>query len=206
MKHLIIASLLLTFNSHAQDDQKRPSWSQGLPERQTTIKPEKQRFNTEPKTTTDVIAPDTSERPAAPSIEINLSTAPVIELNVQPQTPPVDAPIATNRANALTSYYQQPQTVSNEPNPLLAEYSWNILKTTPISIPGRIKSNDNLKLRIQINPQGKVIRVTAADPSVSAIIMRHAENSIRNWQFQPPEEIGISENISKVFTIEITPS
>lgn len=208
MKYLAIICLLFTFTSYAQDDQKRPSWSQGLPERQATVKPEKQRFNPEPKTTSADTPPSISdERTSAPNLEIDLSTEPpVIELNDQPKVS-TQAPIITNRAEAQTNYYQpQSQTITIVSNPLLADYSWEILKITPINIPSRLKSSETIKLKIQINPQGKVTRVTSADNNISNMILRYAENSIRSWQFQPPQEIGITENISKIFTIEITPS
>lgn len=209
MKNVLIFCLLMPFISSAQENkQKRPSWSQGLPERQSALKPTDTMLS-KPKTTDAVIdTPDanTFDEPATPTLDVGLVTEPIvvpqpsIELVTEPAKPAV-----TSRREAREQYYSNndAEAESTEPSPLVADYSWKVLKTTPIEVPEQFSDNESLKLKIQINPRGRVTRVTVAEADVPALLLQQAEKSIMQWKFEPPRKIGIKQNISRTFTIDI---
>ncbi len=214
MKILSLLCLLICFNTFAQDNngetqrQKRPSWSQGLPERKTALKPSASmgvENTSKPKSVALNVSPE-MEKPVVPTLEVELVTEPmvlpdpVIEMNVE-----TVQPSSKSRKEAFDQYYgkQNQQNISDETNALLADYKWNVLRTTPIQIPSQFNENDSLRLNIQINPQGRVTRVSLAEGNVPAAVLESAEKSILNWRFQPPGDLGITENISKIFTIDI---
>ncbi len=209
MKYLLTFCLLMPFISSAQENkQKRPSWSQGLPERQTSLKPTDAMLS-KPQTTDPVIdSPDanTFDQPVAPELEVGLVTEAIVvpQPSIELVTEPV-APAVTSRREAREQYYSNNggEVANNEPNPLLADYSWKVLKTTPIEVPEQFSDNESLKLKIQINPRGRVTRVTVAEADVPALLLEKAERSIMQWKFEPPKKIGIKENISRTFTIDI---
>lgn len=204
MKHLIITCLLIfvTGNLTAQTETKRPSWSQGLPERQTSPQPGKPSFNIDESKPTLQSQPHIeTQRTITPEIEIELTTQPKLELNVQPETEPQPKIDTVRRAGYRR--LQQSGPVAQDTNPLHEQYSWTLLKTTPIDIPARHAAKNQLKVRIFINPDGEVIRVAAGAPDVPALMLKQAQKSIENWRFDPPKDIGISDNLSKIFTIEI---
>ncbi|TDR23488.1 energy transducer TonB family protein [Marinicella litoralis] len=216
MKYLILFSLLLTVNSQAQEpvedkpkNQKRPSWSQGLPERQSSMTPtssiNKFKVKQEPM---DVIEDDRSlELTELPSVEIEMmNTQPVIELEpVMELEVETVQPVAATREEAFDQYFSSKGEgeVKTEVNPLVSEYKWTLLKSLPIEVPQNFSDNETLKLNIHINPKGHVTRVTVAEASIPKKIFESAEKSILKWRFEAPAEIGINEVISKTFSIDI---
>ncbi|MCW8870840.1 MAG: hypothetical protein OQK49_09065 [Proteobacteria bacterium] len=206
MKHLIITCLLIilsgTLFAQTQTQTKRPSWSQGLPKRQPSQQPGKPGFTPEQNNQSVQSKPDIrSERPTTPDIEIDLATQPELEFNVQPQTieQPVTEPV--RRAGYRRMNKRTPD--DKDINPLHQQYNWLVVKTEPINIPPRFATKNQLKVRIYINPEGQVVRVAAGSPDVPALMLKQAQQSIEHWQFEPPKNIGISDNISKTFTIDI---
>ena len=209
MKYLMIIGLLLTFSSNAQDEnKKRPSWSQGLPERQAVTKPMDSGFKPAANDDTLTSTPGLTamDQPNLPSIDVNLLENPVVipEPVLVIETEPL-VPTASNRKAAFDQYHsnESPAEAVNEINPLIAEYKWIPIKTMPIEVPASSDKNKQLKLIIQINPKGQVVAVNKADANISALVMQSAEKSILKWRFVPPSELGITENISKTFAIEI---
>ncbi|KAA3651592.1 MAG: hypothetical protein DWP95_00515 [Proteobacteria bacterium] len=203
MKFLIILTALMTVTmSFAQTETRRPSWSQGLPERPTSQQPDRPGFNTE--STTDS-TPETpaikTERPITPSLEIDLATEPEIDFNIQPERPIVPQTEPVRRAGQGSFRTRQSNTA--QVNPLHEQYPWTVVKITPIKISDRYATKDTLKVRIFINPNGEVIKVTAASPDVPALMLKKAQKSIEQWRFAPPKDLGITENLAKTFTIEI---
>lgn len=213
MKYLTIFSLLMTFVVSAQEEgqeqnKKRPSWSEGLPERQATMSPTSSMLKQETQKESVSNEPVVIEKPVAPTFEVELVTEPMVV--PEPMTEIKVDPIATipvNREKVREQYFsnEQPATESLESKEshLIAQYKWKVLKTTPVEIPGKGDENDSLKLIIQINPKGHVTRVLKGDANMPSIVLKSVEKSIRNWRFQPPSEIGITENISKTFTIDV---
>ena len=60
-----------------------------------------------------------------------------------------------------------------------------------------------MKLHIQINPKGRVVRVTRADSNIPEYVVESAEKSIKGWRFEPPGDLGIEAVIGKTFTIDV---
>jgi len=213
MQYIIILGLLMTFDVFAQEqgseqNKKRPSWSEGLPERQATMKHTSTMYKQQSVEESVSDEPVIAEKPMAPTFDVELVTEPIVV-----PSPVTEIAVesllkaSVDREKAREQYFsseeQAAEVLESKEHLLIAQYNWQVLKTTPIDIPGQGDENGTLKLTIQINPKGHVTRVSKADASIPAIVLRSAEKSIRNWRFQPPSEIGITENISKTFTIDI---
>ena len=207
MKHLTLTILLISLTSalFAQEQSKRPSWSQGLPERQTSQLPGNPGLESKENKTAIQSQPEISiEKPAAPEIKIELSTQPEMEFKVEPNAieQPLMQPIRRAGQRRLNN-----RTIGEKvSNPLHQQYSWSLVKTEPIDITSRHATKNQLKVRIYINPEGQVVRVAAGAPDVPALMLKEAQQSIQQWQFEPPKEIGITDNLVKTFTIEIKTS
>lgn len=94
---------------------------------------------------------------------------------------------------------------SNETiNPLITAYKWTPIKTSPKNVSESFDANETLQLNIQIQSKGEVTRVTGVDNSIPRNVFKNAEKSILKWKFQAPEELGITEDISRTFTIDLT--
>jgi hypothetical protein len=220
MKYLFLLSLLISFNSQSQvseqskqqsaeeveaPNQKRPSWSQGLPERQKAINPSAtvNNFKINPQIT-DASTDDRSfEVNELPKVEIELqSTQPIIDFAIEVE--PLQ-PVVINRKEAFEEYYNDDKAPveETEVNPLIAAYKWTLLETTPIEVPDSFAENTTLKLKIYINPNGEVIRVNDAEAAIPRRVFKSAEKSILKWKFQAPLEMGITEDISRTFSIDI---
>lgn len=207
--HLIclLLSLVLITQLNAQETTKRPSWSQGLPERTTTLKPTVDRDTESDAAETDRERPrfDAVEINPQPEVEVELSTEPLIQPElVIPETTVI--PTQNNRKAALQAYFDGTEEGANtatENEQAAADYNWRVIRTEPIAWTGQNSAPESLKLYIHINPDGQVIKVTKADTSISKQVMQQAERSILQWQFEPPKAVGVAENISKEFTIEI---
>lgn len=212
MKHLIILGLLVTVNGQAQEqqqqeEQKRPSWSQGLPERPSSVNPS--------ATVNDFKIDKQARLTSTDDRSLETSTLPEVEIELENTQPLVDfkldvepiKPAAISRREAFEEYYndEDNETVaeSEAVNPLIAEYKWALLKTTPIEVPENSAENTTLKLKIYINSKGHVTRVKEADTNIPNRMFRSAEKSILKWRFQAPSELGITEEISKTFSIDI---
>ncbi len=203
MKYInIIILLIITTSLSAQTQTKRPSWSQGLPKRPSTSQPQKPGFEPERSTPTMESQPDIkTDRPLTPAIEIDLATQPELELNIQPENIQKSEIESVRRAGHRRLTQRSPDG-SNE-NPLYQQYNWHLIKSKPINIPSRYATKNELKVRIYINPNGQVVRVAAGAPDVPTMMLKQAQQSIQQWQFEPPKNIGITDNIAKTFTIEI---
>ena len=194
--------MTLTGTLSAQTQTKRPSWSQGLPERQASQQPGKPGFDPELEKVNNKQTPTMqSERPTTPTLNIDIATQPDLNFDIKPDRNPIPESKPIRRAGQRSIQYRQQNTP--DINPLHHKYKWNVVKTTPIDIPDRYATQSTLKVRIYINPQGEVIKVAAAAPDVPAMMLKEAQKSIENWRFEAPKDIGISDNLAKTFTIEI---
>lgn len=211
MKYLLTVLVLVTGVTQAQEqtqeqqeNKKRPSWSQGLPERQAALKPVSKGLRNPAESNVDHTPEIESIEMQAPALEVQLITTPIKmpATTIENPTEDTQSPAVNSRKKALEQYYSSEPQTTVAVNPLIAEYNWQVLKTTPIELPSDY-SSDSLVLNIQINPKGKVTKVTVADSNIPDLVLEYAEKSIRKWRFQPPGDIGITENISKVFTIDI---
>lgn len=186
------------------EPKKRPSWSQGLPERQTA--PTAASLMSKPKAEIDM-------RPAQESFKPELETS-EIELNFQPKSAndfkvevePVAVDMTLSREEMRDSFFKTEDDVSEldvVDNDLLAQYKWQVLKVTNVEVPNDFDASEALNLNIHINPKGRVVKVVSEDADVSANAMRMIEKSIKKWRFEPPADLGIAANINKTFNIDI---
>jgi len=203
MKHLIIITALLSATlSFAETQTKRPSWSQGLPERQTIQPPGNPGFEPEQSEPSIQSQPTIkAERPITPDIEIDITTQPELELKVSPEV--IEQPQVEPVRRAGYRRLSNRSVENKDDDQLYKQYNWSPIKTVPINIPPRHATKNELKVRIYINPDGRVVRVAAGAPDVPAMMLKQAQQSIQQWQFEPPKDIGITDNIAKTFTIEI---
>ncbi|MCB1584157.1 MAG: hypothetical protein R3E90_12170 [Marinicella sp.] len=209
MKKIVFLSLVLVVSlGVAQEEKKRPSWSQGLPEREVAPQPGKPAINPVPAETPEFeIKPEIEPINAGLEMEIDTKAFAVPKPVIEPVTTLAtedSAPSAANRREALEQYFAGDDEASNEQQQeLIKQYKWSVLKTSPIQIPSDYKGSDSLKLHIQINPKGRVVRVTKADSNIPEYVVESAERSIKGWRFEPPGDLGINEVIGKTFTIDV---
>jgi hypothetical protein len=210
MKKTVVLCLVLVASvGFAQEEnKKRPSWSQGLPERQTAPQPGKPAINPVQAETPEFDVKPEIE-PISGGLEMELDTEafavpkPVIEpIAASPKQPL--SPKATNRREALEQYYEgNEESTDEQQQQLIKQYKWSILKTSPIEIPSDYTGSESLKLHIQINPKGRVVRVTRADSTIPEYVVESAEKGIKRWRFEPPGDLGIEEVIGRTFTIDV---
>jgi hypothetical protein len=205
MKFVVLILIFVTSVGFAQEDsKKRPSWSQGLPERQAAVQPGKPAINPGRPGAPEIdVAPEIE--PMASGLEVELVTEPI----AVPQ-PVLEAPTesvvttAADRREAREQYFSgEQQAVNEQQQELIKQYQWSVLKTSPIEIPSDYSGSESLKLYIQINPKGRVVKVTRADASIPEYVVESAEKSIRRWRFEPPGDLGIEEVIGRTFTIDV---
>ncbi len=200
--------VLLTSVAFAQEEKKRPSWSQGLPERQAAPQAGSPGMNrVEVKKPEFDVKPEIEPISSGLEMELDTQAFSVPEPTIEPVTQPEQESASLNAANrreALEQYYAGNDESANEQQQaLIKQYKWAVLKTSPIQIPSDYSGSDSLKLHIQINPKGRVVRVTRADSSIPEYVVESAEKSIKGWRFEPPKNLGIEEVIGKTFTIDV---
>ncbi len=184
------------------EQKKRPSWSQGLPERQST--PSAGSLLTKPKADIDVTPEQQKIRPEleAPEIDLGFQPKSVNEFKVEP----VSVDLSLSREEMRESSYESDDNKPKDEvidSELLAQYKWQVLKVTSVEVPNNFDASEALNLNIHINPKGEVVKVVSEDPGVSSRAMRVIEKSIKNWRFEPPADLGIASNINKSFNIDI---
>lgn len=186
------------------EQKKRPSWSQGLPERQNA--PSAGSLLSKPKAVIDDTPEQQAIRPEleAPEIDLGFKPKPASEFNVEP----VSVDLSLSREEMRESFYESEK---DQPEPevevvdsaLLAQYKWQVVKVTEVEVPNNFDASKALNLNIHINPKGEVIKVVSEDSGLSSRAMRVIEKSIKNWRFEPPADLGIASNINKSFNIDI---
>lgn len=215
MRFFIIFAFLMTSNTQAQSEQKRPSWSQGLPERETTLSAGQPVITLKAEQNSQEVASPTIENATTerPEIELEAFKAPQLNYKIQ-----LDEPIKANeievsveereviarRAGPDSRVRKNTQDFNSKTvNSLHDDYSWKVLSTTPIEMPGQLSNTESINVDIHINPDGSVEKVTTNDPNVSSRMLKYASKSIENWKFEAPEKLGITDVMSKNFAIEI---
>lgn len=218
MKYIIIISLLFSVTVKAQTDKKRPSWSQGLPERQKTVSTSQPRLSIQDESqSTDVEAPIHDNIAAeTPTFELEEFAPPQLkyEINQTATEQPTQTEENTNSPHSVSGSnyrsrlsagqrFQKRSSNKTVKNPLHDEYKWQVLSTTPIGVPSHLNNVTNLNIEIFIKPDGSVSRVSSTDPNVTSQLLKYVTESVENWQFEAPEKIGIYDEMSKNFAIEI---
>ncbi|MCW8870941.1 MAG: TonB family protein [Proteobacteria bacterium] len=203
----------------SEEQTRRPSWSSGLPERE---KPEamsrpglSQDFQQEltidrselglerPK----VALPDReAEEQSASQDEPSVTTESIEESVSDSNESPESEPSVVAEPEAIIEAEPEP-----EPEPVIepATYEWQVINQADIEFPSRgVRNQINgwVDVEVTLNPQGDVVSAQTVDYSDDAgIYVEAAEESLRKWTFQPPQEQGVNELVSKVYRIDFIP-
>lgn len=189
---------------NVNDEKKRPSWSQGLPERKTA--PTAASLMSKPKSEIDFRPAQESFKPELDTTEIQLNFQPKSTNDFKVEVEPTPIEVSLSREEMRDSFYkveddeQEPEVVDSE---LLAQYKWQVVKVSNVEVPSDFDASEALNLNIHINPKGRVVKVVSEDEEVSSKAMRMIEKSIKKWRFEPPGDLGIAANINKSFNIDI---
>ncbi|WP_154223715.1 hypothetical protein [Marinicella rhabdoformis] len=215
MKYILVTSLVLSSAVSAQSptdqqtteeaNKKRPSWSQGLPERQKVLKPGAPALNVDSSTRSDIEAPIVERvQTEQPKFELEQLEVPTFDHQIEIEAPVLDQTDTQPPQRLDARAKSQRRTlITKEDNPLHDKYQWEVVHTTPIEMPSHLNSKGNIEVIIYIKPDGSVSKVTSRDPDVTSTMLKYVSESIQNWRFEAPNKIGISEVMSKQFAIEI---
>lgn len=212
MKKFAALLCLMSLTVIAQNSPQRPSWSQGLPERQKapTAAPSKLTIEneTDDSQSKPVIDPFETERPNL-DIKIDnepVAVAPIEDIQIAPSVPEsTEEDIVRLDRRSSPGAAARAKRVDNKAvdAALLSQYQWQVVKTTPVYIPSQVKDIETLKVIIHIRPSGRVSKVEAMDDSLPIRAMSQIADSIKEWRFEPPKNVGIDATISKPFEIDI---
>ena len=224
MKNVILLSLLLAGLAEAEE-KKRPSWSQGLPER--TAAPSMQVPVTKPTDfrpeapTVDLDVSDVLENPVMTVAEpIEQTADPVIEMadEVEVEAPEVVAETAEDSADVRLLAAAEPlinQPERTEPTGLIPEvdeslsadqYSWTIEKQLPVRVSANVFSQYNsVLLKVMINNNGEVVGVDKVIANTPDLVVQQAERSLKRWRFLAPASEGIKASLlSRVLKVQLS--
>ena len=120
----------------------------------------------------------------------------------EPTNPPVEQSIASLDSSASQPINEDLVNAAALEN----EYDWEIIKRAPVDYPVKA-AMENLEgwveLEITIDPDGNVIKASPTNYSRKGRVFgRPAVQSINQWQFKPPSEMGIKSNITRIYKIE----
>ena len=162
MKYILYTSLLLSSITSAQgseeetsqnNDQKRPSWSQGLPERQKTMKPSAPTLNLDRAERHSLEAPIVEQiATEKPRFELEKLEAPQFDHQIKIEAPVVEPALTEQpvlRLDTLSKTTNR-SSISKTTNPLHKEYKWTVLSTTPINMPIHLNHKKNIDVFIFI--------------------------------------------------------
>ncbi len=212
MKKFAALLCLMSLTVIAQNSPQRPSWSQGLPERQKapTAAPSELTIEneTDDSQSKPVIDPFEAERP---NLDIKIDNEPVAVAPIEDIQITPSVPVSNEEDVVRLDRRSRPGMLNREKRAenetvdasLLSQYQWQVVKTTPVYIPSEVKDIDTLNVIIHVRPSGRVSKVEAMDDSLSSRAMSQIADSIKEWRFEPPKNVGIDATISKPFEIDI---
>ncbi len=195
---LILWVSLAGAQNNKDEDKKRPSWSQGIPERQSTPDMGRPQFD-----------------PADSAIEIETSAVAegvndfkldVITPEITPPATLPDLPEPVIRPAsadvAVTAAVSAVEAASND------LYDWHIEQQQPVLVPAdTLQILDRVMMKISINANGEVVAVEAAQDDLPQDLFNRARKSINQWRFAAPKYQGVEVAIlSRVFEINLTDS
>jgi TonB family protein len=201
----------------SEEQTRRPSWSSGLPER------EKSEAMSRPDLSQDFQQDLTIDRS-----ELGLERPKVglPDQEAEDQSTPQDEPSVTTESieESVSDSNELPESepsvasepepeviIEAEPEPVIepATYEWLVINQADVEFPSRGVRNQIdgwVDVEVTLNPQGDVVSAQTVDYSDEAgIYVEAAEESLRKWTFQPPQEQGVNELVSKVYRIDFIP-
>ncbi|KAA3645763.1 MAG: TonB family protein [Proteobacteria bacterium] len=214
--------------NQSEEQTRRPSWSSGLPERQKTetmVRPNlSQDFKDDltidrselglERPTVDIPATVTEqeqkqEQEQEPQQETVAPAASIEEPVSDSQLVPAEAQDVAAEPESLPELQPEPEALPEQPVIEPAIYEWQVIEEADVDFPLRgIRNQVNgwVDVEVTLNPQGDVVSVQTVDYSdEAAIYVEAAEDSLRQWIFQPPQEQGVTELVSKVYRIDFVP-
>lgn len=202
MKHpivwLILSCSLWTAAGLAQEqttEKKKPSWSQGLPERQATPDFRKPAAPVG-QPTAEINEPEV-DMPSAVDVAIDSELTPDFEM------PAIEIQVAEPAADEAALEYQ---VYAASEASALNDYDWQLLEGEPVEIPKTLSfSYKEVWLEVSINPRGEVVKVQRISDRTGMVILNYASQALKNWRFSPPEAVGIDGVISKTMKIDLIP-
>jgi TonB family protein len=234
LRVVLIYMLCVSGWAFAQDDDqkdqseeqtRRPSWSSGLPEREKTETMSRPGLSRDFK---DELTIDRSELGLErPQIDTPEPVVDQQESSQQESTTPTETPtepIVENQTTPVTEQSEalEPETIPEpqpvvestpepqpEPEPEPASYEWQVIQQAEVDFPSRgIRNQINgwVDVEVTLNPQGDVVSTQTVDYSADAgIYVKAAEESLQKWIFQPPQEQGVNNLVSKVYRVDFVP-
>ena len=228
-----VAVVLVTvaLSTMANEPKKRPSWSQGLPERQAVpslYKPqlEPPEFNpeqivVEPPT---VVLPETQAMPTSTQVPVadeahavggkdtaseQLNEAVVVAHALPPKRQQDVRPDNEMSTDWVSGSNERQLNIQSETSQSVliseAQYSWKLLRQNPVEVSSMLLSDtNNIQVRISVNNQGQVIGVEAVQAETPTALVQQASRAIKRWRFAEPAEEGVEASVlSKVFEVEL---
>lgn len=231
IKYVVVLVLVWIANSSIaqENDGKRPSWSQGLPERKQgpsiDLVAPKLSLEVQSERPLEFAFPlqedqaeNTSNDPVAVSnhIENTVGEADVnqkeegniggeTEDGLQNKLPMTKAPVpaqllATPSPNSIIDA----EADKNETIKSMG-YDWQVQRMIPVTVPRTlVQAHRNVLLKIAIDHKGRVVDVMPVVDNTSKAVIRHATRFIKQWRFEPPLSKGINHGLSRVFKVELS--
>ena len=228
-KTILLVAMLSTQLAWSQEnDGKRPSWSQGLPERHKTAAPN---MKNQIPTMEDGLGADLDLGMSRTDIEFEGLSKPVVikpenkKIDAVEPIEPVHSPVVEFDTEAVlqapstaTSTSHQKSNVNMQSNVLVqqkekvqapvdenaASYLWHVERMVPVQVPKSLAAqHHSVLLKLSIDSQGKVIDVSPVIDQTSPTVMRHAIRYVNQWRFEPPRKQGINHELSRVFNVSI---
>ena len=202
MKKTLISLLCLSLSlALSAKELKRPSWSQGLPQRTDAKAPVIEITKPLAEETTSnlnrtIIKPSHQTQSISAPAPIFPQPKPMIET-----APPESAP-SDNIQSTITVIQSKPATINDKPH-----YPWNITRMTAVTAPSFwVKKYPTVHINISIQPNGQVEAIhEVTDKPIPQALMLKIQRTIKQWRFTAPEEYGIQTNLTRPFKIQLQP-
>ena len=208
MKHLITVGFLILACHSIAANKKRPSWSQGLPER--TAAPTLNPSNISLKQAEFKIDRSTFKNEWEPEgvaiTEVEKHTTSLAPTRHPSQGIESFVPITTEATKpSQTSESVDDRSAQLSPNQAAQPaFNWKPLRLIPVQVPQTILEQQNsVLLKIEINTLGEVIAVSPVVNDTNPAILIHAQRHIKRWRFEVPHHHGITNPISRVFKVDL---
>lgn len=199
----------------SEEQTRRPSWSSGLPER------EKTEAMSRPDLSQDLKQDLTIDRS---ELGLERPKVAIPDQETEEQSASQEEPSATTESTEesvsdINELTESEPIVESEPEPVIepepepviepATYEWQVINQADVEFPSRgVRNQINgwVDVEVTLNPQGDVVSAQTVDYSDEAgIYVEAAEESLRKWTFQPPQEQGVNDLVSKVYRIDFIP-
>ena len=213
MKFLIL-TLLFSFTSIAfsqDEDRKRPSWSEDLPER--TNQPDLEFNNKKPEpemnvSREDLFGDDNDVDPDADRSLINESNeeeAKKVALEAKKLAAEEAEKLAAKEAKKLAAEEAKKPESNNTDN---LNYNWEIIKKAAPDYPKsalRSQKEGWVDVKFILQPDGTISDTSMLNSSKgpgSRAFIQPALSAVKKWRYSPPSEVGITTPLEKTVRVE----